>query len=431
LKRCEKKPSQSEAVKKMTTILILLSAVAVIVAGVMFYHNRRLYAQIARRSEELAVLDSVVATVNQSLDLAERLDTSLDKVLEVMKIEAGGIYLLKENAEKLVLAAHKGLPPSFIENMKQIAKGEGGIGRVAQSGMLVISKNVSSEPEMISSPHLSVSPTLKCGGKEGLRAFAGIPLKSKDKVLGVMVITSHDFHQFSQRDIQLLTVIGNQLGVAIENAQLYRRERNKSRQLTTSILEAHHRIKNNLQTVSDLLTLQLLETPQHSIPKEALKASMERINTIALVHEFLSKDADVKMINTREVLKKLVPMVAAANARPASNIDVSLHATDIFLTSKKVTSLALIVNELVNNAMRHAFKRGDTGKVIVLLKKRNEQILLQVKDDGMGLPKGFSLEKDASIGLEVSRTLAERDLNGLFSLSGNGGTTAEVRFPKE
>jgi len=91
----------------------------------------------------------------------------------------------------------------------------------------------------------------------------------------------------------------------------------------------------------------------------------------------------------------------------------------------------LIVNELVNNAMRHAFKRGDTGKVIVLLKKRNEQILLQVKDDGMGLPKGFSLEKDASIGLEVSRTLAERDLNGLFSLSGNGGTTAEVRFPKE
>jgi len=406
---------------EMTIALILLLAIAVIVAGAMFYHNRLLYAQIARRSEELSVLDSVVATVNQSLDLTERLNTALDKVLEVMKIEAGGIYLLKEGTEKLILAAHKGLPLSFIKNVRQIKKGKGFTGRVAQSGELLLLKDVSCEPGL----------TKMIVKKEGLRAFAGIPLKSKDRVLGVMVITSHHFHQFSPRDIQLLTVIGNQLGVAIENAQLYRRERNKSRQLTTSILEAHHRIKNNLQTVSDLLTLQLLETPQHCIPKEALKASMERINTIALVHEFLSKDADVKMINVKEVLRKLVPMVAAANASPANNIDVSLHATDIFLTSKKVTSLALIVNELVSNAMRHAFKRGDTGKVIVSLKRQHEQILLQVKDDGVGLPKEFSIEKDASIGLEISRTLAERDLNGLFSLRSNGGTTAEVRFPKE
>ena len=405
----------------MTITLISLFTIATIAFGVMFYHNRRLYSQIARRSEELSVLDSVIATVNQSLDLAKRLNTALDKVLEVMKIEAGGIYLLKDGTEKLMLAAHRGLSPTFVKDVRQMSLGEGLTGRVAQSGELIISRNISSEPEL----------TRMIVKKEGLRAFAGIPLKSKDKVLGVMVIMSHDFHKFSPRDIQLLTVIGNQLGVAIENAQLYRRERNKSRQLETSILEAHHRIKNNLQTVSDLLTLQLLEASQHSMPKEALKASLERIKTIALVHEFLSKDADVKTVNAREILNKLVPMVAAATARPTRNINVSVHASDIFLTSKKVTSLALIVNELVNNAMRHAFKRGDTGKVIVSLKKQNEQIILQVKDDGAGLPQGFSLERDAHIGLEVSRTLAERDLSGLLSLSDNKGTTAEVQFPKE
>jgi len=405
----------------MIITLIFLLSISVIVLGFVFYHNRRLYAQVARRSEELSVLDSVIATVNQSLDLPERLNTALDKVLEVMKIEGGGIYLLKDGSEKLVLAAHRGLPHSFIKNVRQMRLGEGLTGRVAQSGELLVSKNISREPTL-------TKVTVK---KEGLRAFAGIPLKSKDKVLGVMVITSHYFHKFSPRDIQLLTVIGNQLGVAIENAQLYRRERNKSRQLSTSILEAHHRIKNNLQTVSDLLTLQLLETSQQPIPKEVLKASLERINTIALVHEFLSKDVGVKTVNAKEVLRKLTPMVAAANAIPASNINVSVHAADIFLTSKKVTSLALVVNELVNNAMRHAFKRGDTGRVIVSLKKRDEQILLQVKDDGVGLPKGFNLEKDTHIGLEVSRTLAERDLNGVCRLNSNSGTTAEVQFPRE
>jgi two-component sensor histidine kinase len=159
------------------------------------------------------------------------------------------------------------------------------------------------------------------------------------------------------------------------------------------VLEAHHRIKNNLQTVSDLLTLQLLEEPLDIMPKDALKASIERINTIAMVHEFLSKDAHIKTINVQDVLNRLVPMVASANVNPSQDINVSINAIDISLPSKEVTSLALIATEL-------------------------------------GLPEGFDINVNGHVGLEVSRTLAERDLGGTLNLVSNGGTTAEVLFPK-
>jgi two-component sensor histidine kinase len=195
-------------------------------------------------------------------------------------------------------------------------------------------------------------------------------------------------------------------------------------------LEAHHRIKNNLQTVSDLLTLQLLEEPEDIMPKEALKASIERINTIAMVHEFLSKDAHIRTINVKDVLNRLVPMVASANVNPSQNIDVSINAIDISLPSKEVTSLALISNELVSNAMKHAFKNTAKGLIVVELKAADKNIYLRVNDDGIGLPDGFDINVNGRVGLEVSRTLAERDLGGALKLVSDAGTTAEVVFPK-
>jgi two-component sensor histidine kinase len=404
----------------MTHFLLTFSVIAVIAVVVMYYYNRRLYAQISRRNEELSALNSVIATVSQSLDLTERLNNALDKVLEMMKMESGGIYLLRECNKRLKLFAHRGLSEEVVKDVKELQLGEGFAGRVVLSGEPMVIQDISADARL-------TKMTIR---KEGFRAYAGFPLKSKDKVLGVMSIISRRLRQFTTRDIELLSAIGNQLGVAIENGQLYYKEQSKSRQLATSVLEAHHRIKNNLQTVSDLLTLQLLEEPLDIMPKDALKASIERINTIAMVHEFLSKDAHIKTINVQDVLNRLVPMVASANVNPSQDINVSINAIDISLPSKEVTSLALIANELVSNAMKHAFKNKNKGSVLVELNASDNSICLQVKDDGIGLPEGFDINVNGHVGLEVSRTLAERDLGGTLNLVSNGGTTAEVLFPK-
>lgn len=404
----------------MIYFLLPLSIIAVIAVVVMYYYNRRLYAQVSRRNEELSALNSVIATVSQSLDLTERLNNALDKVLEVMKMESGVIYLLREYNNMLKLFAHRGLSKEVVEDVKDLQLGEGFAGRVAMSG----------EPMVIQDISVDARLTKMTVRKEGFRAYAGFPLKSKDKVLGVMGIVSRNLRQFTPQDMELLSAIGNQLGVAVENGKLYHKEKSRSRQLATSVLEAHHRIKNNLQTVSDLLTLQLLEEPADIMPKDVLKASIERINTIAMVHEFLSKDAHIKTINVKDVLNRLVPMVASANVNPSQDINVSINAIDISLPSKEVTSLALIANELVSNAMKHAFQNRNKGSIVVELKASDNNICLQVKDDGIGLPEGFNINVNGRVGLEVSRTLAERDLNGALNLVSNDGTTAEVIFPK-
>lgn len=404
----------------MIYFLLPLSVIAVIAVVVMYYYNRRLYAQISRRNEELSALNSVIATVSQSLDLTERLNNALDKVLEVMKMESGVIYLLREYSNMLKLFAHRGLSKEVVEDVKDLRLGEGFAGRVALSGKPMVVQDISVDARL----------TKMTVRKEGFRAYAGFPLKSKDKVLGVMSIVSRDLRQFTPQDMELLSAIGNQLGVAIENGKLYYKEQSRSRQLATSVLEAHHRIKNNLQTVSDLLILQLLEEPKDVMPKDALKASIERINTIAMVHEFLSKDAHIQTINVKDVLNRLVPMVASANVNPSQDINVSINAIDISLPSKEVTSLALIANELVSNAMKHAFKNRDKGLIVVELKAADNNIYLRVNDDGIGLPDGFDINVNGRVGLEVSRTLAERDLSGALNLVSDAGTTVEVIFPK-
>jgi two-component sensor histidine kinase len=149
-----------------------------------------------------------------------------------------------------------------------------------------------------------------------------------------------------------------------------------------------------------------------------------------MVHEFLSKDANMRTINVKDVLNSLVPMVASANVNRSQDINVSINAIDISLPSKEVTSLALIANELVSNAMKHAFKNRNKGSIAVSLKALDNNICLQVRDDGIGLPKGFNINVNGHFGLKVSQTLVENDLNGNLNLVSDSGTRAEVFFPR-
>ena len=97
-------------------------------------------------------------------------------------------------------------------------------------------------------------------------------------------------------------------------------------------------------------------------------------------------------------------------------------------TTQVATELGLIVNELVSNAVKHACRNGKGGKIRLSLRQQSEDLVLRVRDNGPGLPADFDLARDSHVGLDVVRTLAERDLNGCFNLTDEGGVLAEVRF---
>jgi GAF domain-containing protein len=204
---------------------------------------RDLEQQVAARTKELAALNAIAAAVSQSLHLDEVLDRALEKTLEVMEIEAGGIYLLNEEAGLLTIAAHLGFGPEFVAGIDKLKVGEGFSGRVAQSGQPMLVENASTDRRLA---RMVVRDA-------GLHSAAIVPLSSKGKVLGTLFAMARFHREFSEQDVQLLTSIGHQIGVAIENARLYEDTKSRLAQLT-ALQETTRAVASTLQ-LDQLLNL--------------------------------------------------------------------------------------------------------------------------------------------------------------------------------
>jgi len=212
-----------------------------------------------------------------------------------------------------------------------------------------------------------------------------------------------------------------------EVARLLVSEREKSEQLELSVREAHHRIKNNLQAISDLLYLEQASGEERSM-KASLHESMERIHAIALVHDLLSLHDDVQTVDIRAVFERLVPMILKSRGLSQERVVLTMEVPTVRVSSKRATTLALIMNELVSNAAKHAFTSSKVGLLSIRLRQAAEELVLVIQDNGPGLSPGFNLSTDAHVGLEVVQIMAERDLGGRFNLENVDGLRAEVRF---
>jgi len=176
--------------------------------------------EIRQRSQELSALNAIASTASRSLDLGEILEVTFDKVLETMGAEAGGIYLLDEGGKRLVAKVHRGLSPELVK--ETMSWDEGLAGQVLRSGEPIVVEDISKEPGL----------TRRAAKGEGFRSYISVPLKSKDKVLGVMDVITRSPRRFAPRDVELLTSIGNQIGVAIENARLFEETRRRLQEST-------------------------------------------------------------------------------------------------------------------------------------------------------------------------------------------------------
>lgn len=223
--------------------------------------------------------------------------------------------------------------------------------------------------------------------------------------------------------------ISQQKSAEKDRARLLESEQRKSEQLILVVREAHHRIKNNLQAVTDLLTLELALNAGAD-PGEVLRDSIERVQAIALVHELLSHEEDVESVDVRLFVEGLVPQVLRSAGLACPAVEVQVTVLPAAQPSKKATTLALILNELVSNAGKHAFAKRRAGSLQVRLTEEEGNLLLLVQDDGPGLPPRFDPVRDAHVGMQVVMMLARNDLNGRLSLRNVGGLQAAVWFPR-
>jgi len=168
--------------------------------------------ELLERNRQLSALNAIADTVSRSLDLDTLFQEAIAKVLEVAGLDAGWLFIVDERTQELRIRAWQGISEKAVRNFDHLRIGEGFAGRVAQSGDLILVEDVSSDPRL----------TRKMAREEGLHSGAVVPLSSKGRVVGAMCVFTHTERAFSSEDVNLLSAIGNQIGVAIENAKLYR-----------------------------------------------------------------------------------------------------------------------------------------------------------------------------------------------------------------
>jgi two-component sensor histidine kinase/PAS domain-containing protein len=195
------------------------------------------------------------------------------------------------------------------------------------------------------------------------------------------------------------------------------------------IQEIHHRVKNNLQTIASLLRLQSRRAETGAV-RRALQEGINRILSVAVIHEFLAHQ-DARVINIRDVSLRIINQTREGVLDRERGIHLDLRGPNIYLPTQPATVCALVINELLQNALEHGYERQEGGTVTVNLRDDGEQITISVDDDGVGLPQEFDLARTSSLGLQIVSRLAEGDLKGNFELrSRDKGVSAVVTFPK-
>ena len=194
--------------------------------------------------------------------------------------------------------------------------------------------------------------------------------------------------------------------------------------------EIHHRVKNNLQTISSLLDLQAESITEEKI-LEAFRSSQNRIKSMALIHERLYKAEDLSKIKAEEYIEKLIDYLEDTYTSPTWDIEIITDINKLFLNLDVAIPCGLIINELVSNSIKYAFPDNRKGKIKISLQPdESKNLILTISDNGRGIPLEMLAQDSQTLGLQLVKLLVKQ-LNGKMEIDGTNGTSIKIIFPKQ
>ena len=194
-----------------------------------------------------------------------------------------------------------------------------------------------------------------------------------------------------------------------------------------AIREVHHRVKNNLQTIASLLRIQARRSSSDEVAR-ALEEAVERVSSMAVVHEMLASSTD-ESVDLSAAASTVVDMVRRGLTGPDSTIGITVEGETGLVPAQVAMSLALVVAELVHNAIEHGVGPIGHGDVAVSLERGDHEVVLTVRDSAAALPHGFDAESSAHLGLAIVKTVVEDDLRGTLRFDADGETVVTVTVP--
>lgn len=193
--------------------------------------------------------------------------------------------------------------------------------------------------------------------------------------------------------------------------------------------EIHHRVKNNMQVITSLLSLQS-KTIRDEQALSVFQDSQNRVKSMALIHETLYQSKDLSRINFAEYLQKLVAHVSRSYRIRPEAVRINIHVDDVSLPIDMAVPCGLIINELASNSLKYAFPADTGGEINITFERADAQYVLRVSDTGVGLPADFDPEMGKSLGMKLVRMLTGQ-LCGELECRNGVGTIFEIKFPEE
>lgn len=371
-----------------------------VVAGELafFISNAQRYQEtderLHQKIRELTTLQTVSAAIASTLDLQKVLNLIVEEAVGLSKVDRADIFQCDETGSQVtLLASHGGY---WDERLRRV------IIRAISDGHPVAVVSAYDDDRF---PELAA-----VAFSEGYHSLFCIPLRIGARTIGAIALYTREQRYFNYEEVQLLSTFADDAAIAIYNARLFKEVRQALKIKSTLLQEMHHRVRNNLQTISALLDMQRRRLEPNSRGAAVLAQSAGRIQAIASVHNLLCRD-DFGVTTIQEVARLVVENVQAGIVGEAPVV-FDVRGEPVAISSREATVVALIINELVDNSLGHGMA-AEGGRVEIEAWLEDSTTILEVRDDGPRHPIGPA-RPSSGLGLSIIETLATADLGGTF-----------------
>lgn len=389
----------------------LLSGIANQVAGVI--EKSRRFRQLERHAVQLHSLSEVSQAITSNMFLDELLYLFVQMTARTMQYKICTVMLVDESKGELVIKATQSDSNEYAKK-PNLKVGESVAGRV------VAEKRIITLPDVQKASDYNFPDIAQ---RAGVRSLASIPLMIRGEAIGALNCYTEKNHTFTMEELAILQALATQAALTVDHAKLMVK--------SAVIQEMHHRVKNNLQQIVSLVRLEMRYS-KYTTVEDALNDTMNRILAISSVHELLTRD-DLDTVSVKKVAESIVHATQQSVVPPGKSIYTTVEGDDFILPLAKATSMALVLNELVQNAVEHGFKTLNDGRIHIFLGEAPTELRVYVTNDGEPLPSGFTPKSSQSLGLSIVETLVRDDLHGTFTLENEPdgrSITASVIVPR-
>lgn len=377
---------------------------------------------LLRRNRELALLNRAGRALISNLDLDQFLATVLAEVQHLLEVQSSSVWLLDTESGQLICRQASG-PRSDTVRGWRLNEGQGLVWWAVSRGRSLVVADVLQDPRFF--------PAVSDQAGINVHSVISVPLWVKQKVIGALQVVDEVPGRFDAAEVNLLESIAATITIVIENATLYDQARRDAETKSFLLREVNHRVKNNLMAIIGLLYAERrhAEISQQPMYQQIIDEMIVRLQGLTTVHGMLS-DAEWMPLRLADLAEQIIH--STLRTLPfGERITMTLSPSEIQVTPTQAHNLALIINELVTNALRHGLCDRPAANLHVNITSEDGMVHLKFGDDGPGFPEDVLHWRRYNVGMGLVRNLMQRTLNGQVFLSNDNGAVVTLVFRDE